>query len=47
MADKENRTFMPGNEMAAVGHFFNRGSELFTHSKRPLFCFGALSFHNW
>jgi hypothetical protein len=47
MANKKDCTFMPGNEVAAVGHFLNGGSELFAHSKRPLFCFSALSFHNW
>jgi hypothetical protein len=46
MANKENRTFMSGNEMAAVSDFFNGGSELLAHFKRPLFSFSALSFHN-
>jgi hypothetical protein len=46
MANKEDRAFMSGNEMAAVSHFFNGSCELFAHFKRPLFNFSALSFHN-
>jgi hypothetical protein len=47
MANKEDSALMSGNEMATMGYFFNGGRELFTHSKRPLFRFSALSFHNW